>query len=122
MSNDDGRKNNKPPLHTRFSKGRSGNPKGRPRGSRNTSEILREEADRLIKLTQKGKTQRLSAREVIIKQQFLKAMRGDTRAAGFILDRLPETPGETFTIGPDGKIPVKLLQKIMSNVGDKEFK
>lgn len=122
MSNDDGRKKNKPPLHTRFPKGRSGNPKGRPRGSRNTSEILREEADRLVKLTQKGKTQKVSAREVIIKQQILKAMRGDTRAAGFILDRLPEIPGETFTIGPDGKIPVKLLQKIIGQRGNEEFK
>jgi hypothetical protein len=122
MSNDDGRKNNRPPIHARFREGRSGNPKGRPRGSRNTSEIFREEADRLVKLTEKGKTKKFSVREVIIRQQILKAMRGDTRAAGFILDRLPETPSETFTIGPGGKIPVKLLQKIIGERDDEEFK
>ena len=30
----------KPPLHTRFQKGRSGNPNGRPRGKKNMSTLL----------------------------------------------------------------------------------
>jgi Family of unknown function (DUF5681) len=30
----------KPPLHTRFQKGRSGNPKGRPRGRKNLSSLI----------------------------------------------------------------------------------
>jgi uncharacterized protein DUF5681 len=30
----------KPPLHTRFQKGKSGNPKGRPRGKKNMSTLL----------------------------------------------------------------------------------
>src|SRR5438477_7828410 len=30
----------KPPLHTRFQKGESGNPKGRPRGKKNMATLL----------------------------------------------------------------------------------
>ena len=30
----------KPPLHTRFKKGQSGNPRGRPKGSKNFSTLL----------------------------------------------------------------------------------
>ena len=32
----------KPPLHTRFKKGQSGNPSGRPKGSKNFSTLLAE--------------------------------------------------------------------------------
>ena len=30
----------KPPLHSRFKKGQSGNPRGRPRGAKNFSSVL----------------------------------------------------------------------------------
>lgn len=33
----------RPPTHTRFQPGKSGNPNGRPKGSKNTKTILMEE-------------------------------------------------------------------------------
>ena len=47
----------KPPRHSRFKKGQSGNPKGRPRGSRNFSTDLKATLEELIRVTHHGKAQ-----------------------------------------------------------------
>jgi len=38
----------KPPKHTRFTKGRSGNPKGRPTGSKNLATMMIEELTQTV--------------------------------------------------------------------------
>lgn len=38
----------KPPKHTQFEKGRSGNPKGRPKGSKNIPMLVREIFDEKV--------------------------------------------------------------------------
>ena len=41
----------KPPRHSRFKKGQSGNPKGRPRGSRNFSTDVKATLEEPIRVT-----------------------------------------------------------------------
>jgi S-adenosylmethionine/arginine decarboxylase-like enzyme len=38
----------KPPLHTRFKKGQSGNPRGRPRGAKNLSTLVSDALDQTV--------------------------------------------------------------------------
>jgi hypothetical protein len=53
----------KPPMHTRWKKGESGNAKGRPRRSKNPAAILNEILDRKIEVTVIGKKRRITWRE-----------------------------------------------------------
>lgn len=66
---------------TKFTKGMSGNPRGRPKGSKNKSTILREAME--------NKTDRMLSREVpkVLKVVIAAAIKGDMSAAKMILDR-----------------------------------
>lgn len=76
----------KPPKHTRFKRGQSGNPKGRPKGARNFTTEVREELSESIPIREGGKVRRVSKRRAILKAQVAKALNGDPRAAGIVLN------------------------------------
>lgn len=65
MSKDDGKDDytvgyGKPPRHTRFQKGQSGNPRGRPKGARGLKADLRAELSERVRVTENGRTRRLT--------------------------------------------------------------
>jgi len=70
----------KPPQHTRFAKGTSGNPKGRPRGIRNFHTDLEEELSRPITVREGGRIKTISAQQALITRTVEKALQGDLRA------------------------------------------
>ena len=74
----------KPPEHTRFKKGRSGNPKGRPSGHRNLATDLKEVMGERIKVTVGGKEKTISKQHAMLVALANKAVKGDTRAATII--------------------------------------
>jgi len=49
----------KPPLHTRFRKGQSGNPRGRPRGSKNFSTLLADALNEPVVVTEDGRRRKI---------------------------------------------------------------
>jgi hypothetical protein len=55
----------KPPRETRFRKGRSGNPRGRPRGSRNFASLLEEALAEPVVITENGRRKRATKLQVI---------------------------------------------------------
>lgn len=74
----------RPPRGSRFKPGQSGNPKGRPRGSRNFRTDLKSTLDKPVKLNEEGKARKVSTQEAALLRLRQKALAGDTRA----LDRL----------------------------------
>ena len=83
----------KPPRHTRFKPGRSGNPRGRPSGSKNLSTLLNEALNEPVIVAENGGQRKISKRRAIIKQLVNQSAKGDWRAVKLLLDMLHETAG-----------------------------
>ena len=79
----------KPPKHSQFKKGRSGNPKGRPKevqAHMPVSRIIRYSLSEEIQGSVNGKTRKMTKLAAIIEVQSAKALKGDTRAAKLLID------------------------------------
>lgn len=70
----------KPPLNTRFKPGRSGNPKGRPKGTNNFRTDVKTTLKAPVKVTRDGKPRRVSTQEAALLRLREKALGGDPRA------------------------------------------
>jgi uncharacterized protein DUF5681 len=86
----------KPPISTRFMKGQSGNPKGRPRGTKNPKTDLMEELREIIVVREGDRTVRMSKQRAMIKTVMNKSLKGDARAIITLIrmmTRFTETDG-----------------------------
>jgi hypothetical protein len=78
MSEDDSEAGYKrPPQRSRFKAGRSGNPKGRPKGGRNLKTDLTALMKKRIPIREDGELRQVSGQEAILLSLFEKAVRGD---------------------------------------------
>jgi hypothetical protein len=70
----------KPPQSGRFKKGHSGNPRGRPKGSRNIATLVRQLMSEQIVVTINGKRKRMSKMSAFLTQSINRAVTGDLKA------------------------------------------
>ena len=71
----------RPPVHTRFKPGRSGNPKGRPHNSRNLRTIIQDALTTRIVLRQGQGKRSISKLEGIVLRQIEGALKGNEKQA-----------------------------------------
>ena len=75
----------RPPAKSRFKAGKSGNPKGRPKGSATLkTDVLAEFSER-ITVRERGTPRKLTKQRALIKSLMAKALSGDIRAVSTLM-------------------------------------
>jgi hypothetical protein len=111
----------KPPQHSQFKKGQSGNPSGTSKSQVSLKQLLREEGEKQIKITENGQEQMITKKEVIAKAITAKACKGDLAAAKFITSQY--TSSERQTLTPNfswGEEEEALLEELSKLVNEAE--
>ena len=75
----------KPPKSGQFQPGQSGNPNGRPSGSKNTYKLLDDIVNEKVQITKNGRPVRISKKQAMLLQATNKAVQGDLRALQTLL-------------------------------------
>jgi len=78
----------RPPKATRFAKGKSGNPTGRPRGSRSLGAMLNDIMKQKVSVTEGGRERKISALEVMLRRLTNDAMKSDQPAIKLLIQLL----------------------------------
>ena len=81
----------KPPVHSRWKPGQSGNPRGRPKKTKDVEKLFQRELDATIRITEKGETRTITKREALIKGMVNDALRGNRHAQKVTLGFMQNT-------------------------------
>jgi hypothetical protein len=90
----------KPPANTRFKKGQSGNPRGRPKGALNLDTVLARALREQVIVQEGGRRKKITKLEAAVKQLANKAASGDLAALRqmvMLLDSADQRSQETAT-------------------------
>jgi hypothetical protein len=91
----------KPPCHTRFVKGQSGNPRGRPPGAKNFKTLLTEALNERVIVTENGGRRKVTKRQAIITQLVNRSATADFRAIKLLLDIVREIEAQNEPASPE---------------------
>ena len=87
----------RPPRHSRFEKGQSGNPSGKSKSQNDLKHLLQEEGEKKIKIIENGRELTLSKKELIAKAITAKACKGNLAAVKFIVSQTASSEQHTLT-------------------------
>jgi Family of unknown function (DUF5681) len=113
----------KPPQHTRFVKGQSGNPRGRPPGAKNMKTLLSKALNELVVVTEPGGRRKVSKREAIVTQLVNRSAKADYRAIQILLGMLRDVEGDTDAHSSDAaftEADQQIIQRIRSRLRDEK--
>jgi hypothetical protein len=80
-----------PPRAHQFKPGRSGNPRGRPKGAKNEATILSELLNRRVTVREGGNSRKISILEAILLRFTEDALKGNVKTATFLFNRYAAT-------------------------------
>ncbi len=106
----------KPPAHTRFKKGESGNPKGKPKGAKNLATLLDKTINERVLVTENGRRRSISKLEAAVKQLVNKAAGGDHRSIQQLLGLVQLVEQRNEATAPVEMAIPEADQIVMSNI------
>lgn len=109
----------RPPKHTRFPKGQSGNPKGRRKGSRALKTDLDEALKATLTITVGGKKRRGTTQALTMYALAIKSATGDLRAARLLADLVLTVFGPGDRGGAEAKLSKQdeeLLERLLDRL------
>ena len=83
----------RPPVHTRFKPGQSGNPSGRAKGCKNFKTLFDKILNEQIALQDGSEFRKITKAEAIMRRLVIGALKGDSRSLGTLF-RLAEQTGQ----------------------------
>jgi hypothetical protein len=109
----------KPPARSRFKKGESGNPTGRPKGTLNVSTVLLKTLREKVVINENGRPTVMTKLEASMKQLVNKAASGDLRALSQLIgitltaeqSAAEEMPPKEVLDELDMKLMLKMLKR-----------
>jgi hypothetical protein len=103
-----------PPRHTRFKSGRSGNPRGRPKGAKNFTTLLAKKSAEKVKFSKTGPT--MSKLEAALQQLMDGAAAGNPKHMHqlFVLKQWAE--GRTEALAPAGEALTQADREVIAQI------
>lgn len=93
----------KPPTHSQFKPGQSGNPKGRPKGAKGLNTMVREILGGKVAVRTATGTRHITKIEAVLQKTIERAMKGDARAQVELMKLWKSAvPDEPLPAGADG--------------------
>ena len=113
----------KPPIDSQFKPGKSGNPQGRPKESRNWQTIINEELTTRIDIQINGKAKTVTKREAVFMALTNKAIKGDVRAMQAVISLMSaadNSADDEATLKSLNEQDQEVLNDAMSRIFEKE--
>lgn len=106
----------KPPETTRFQKGVSGNPKGRPKGSLNVATAFTKALHEKVVINENGQRRVVTKLEAALKQLVNKAASGELRALRQLVELARDAEAKQNAPGTQDKVLNDLDQEVMQGL------
>jgi uncharacterized protein DUF5681 len=90
----------RPPVHSRFKKGQSGNPSGRAKGTQNLKTIFKQILSEEVSLREGSEVRKVSKAEAVVRSMVVGALKGDQRHLAMLF-RFAEQTGQFQEAGAD---------------------
>lgn len=114
----------KPPKQHQFKKGQSGNPKGRPPGTKNFETELREVLDSPITVNRDGRTQTISVKKAALLKLSERSLSGNVPAMRVLIDLIRSAEAQTMEeVASDlSRDDAQILEQFANRIRQQSYK